>query len=82
MKLSGQSWLIYNILYDKQWHCPIEWGYADGHCKRITDINRELEKQGEKIISEACDCGRHTSKILKRKIVSTEPLPEVQKGLF
>jgi hypothetical protein len=70
MKLSSQAALIYNILLDGEWHCPIEWGYADGHCKRITDINEFLKGTNKKVIGKACFCGRHTSAAVKmRKLV-------------
>lgn len=70
--MNPQATIIYNILLDGQWHCPIEWGYADGHCKRITDINRAVQKDGLKVESKVCDCGRHDSKILKRRLTKME----------
>ncbi len=70
--MSPQVQRIYSILQDRQWHCPQEWGYADGHCKRITDLNRLLAKDGLEIKSEVCDCGQHISKVLKRKIVEIQ----------
>jgi len=72
-ELTPQAEKIYQILSDYNWHCPVEWHYADGHAKRITDINRFLLPQGLKIESKVCDCGRHQSRILKRKIVEIEP---------
>ena len=73
-ELSNQSQIIYDILKDGNWHCPQEWGYADGHTKRITDINDYLRPLNQKIASDWCDCGKHTSKIKKRKIVPIEPI--------
>lgn len=79
-KLNPQAQKIYEILKDMEWHCPKEWGYADGHCKRITDINRYVGQFGEEIDSDVCDCGRHTSKILKRRIkLKSENLPQVER---
>lgn len=72
--MNPQAIKIYEILLDGNWHCPIEWGYADGHTKRITDISRYITPRGQKIASTWCDCGRHTSKVLKRKIVTTSPV--------
>lgn len=80
IKLNPQAQVIYQILRDMQWHCPKEWGYADGHCKRITDINRYIDQFGQEIDSRLCDCGRHTSKILKRRIkLKSENLPQVER---
>lgn len=67
--MNPQATTIYEILKDGNWHCPIEWGYADGHAKRITDINKFLEPQDKKVIGDWCDCGKHKAKVLKRKIV-------------
>ena len=69
MKLTKQASYIYNILSDRQWHCPIDWGFADGHAKRLTDINNFLRDKGLMIESDWCNCGRHASKIKKRRIV-------------
>lgn len=74
--MTPQAEKIYQILADGNWHCPIEWGYADGHTKRITDINRYLAPKGMKIESKVCNCGRHSSKVLMRKIVEIDPKPE------
>lgn len=74
MKLNSQASYIYNILQDRQWHCPTSWNYADGHCKRITDINRYVREFGLKVDSKVCDCGKHTSKILKRRLVEDTTL--------
>jgi len=73
MTLNPQAQRIYEILKDRQSHCPIEWRYADGHAKRITDINRFLAPQGLTIKSEPCKCGRHISRLLKRQIVPLNP---------
>lgn len=70
-ELNPQAQRIYDILKDFQWHCPISWGYADGHTKRITDINEYLAPQGLKVDGGWCDCGRHVSKIKKRRLVSS-----------
>ncbi len=71
--LNPQAQKILNILQDRNWHCPQEWGYADGHCKRITDINKYLFPQDLKIDSKVCDCGNHNGKVFKRRIVLSEP---------
>ena len=68
MSLSKQASYIYNILSDWEWHCPQEWFYQDGHCKRFTDINEFLRPQGLEIDSKWCDCGKHVSKVLARRI--------------
>lgn len=78
MNLNPQAQKIYDILQDRCWHCPIEWGYADGHAKRITDINEYLKPLGLEVKSEWCDCGRHTARIKKRKI--GEKLPYLTEG--
>lgn len=81
-KLTPQAKKILDILLDRLWHCGIDWHFADGHTKRFTDINRFLANQGLKIESAWCDCGRHTTRILKRRIVQTEEwwrLPKYQK---
>ena len=72
MKLNPQAITILNILQDRQWHCPIEWGYADGHTKRITDINEYLKPQGLMVQGDWCNCGRHASKIKRRRIVQLD----------
>lgn len=77
MKLSNQCQRIYDILKDGQFHCPQEWGFSDGHCKRITDLNRQLAFIGQEIRSEVCNCGRHQSKILMRRIADKQKV-EVQ----
>ena len=70
MKLNQQANVIYNILKNGNWHCPIEWNYADGHTKRFTDLNRYLKPLGLVVKGIPCDCGRHTGKpSYKRKIV-------------
>ena len=71
MKLNPQAEKIYEILKNPGWHCPIEWGYADGHTKRITDINEYLKPLGKKIESDWCNCGRHISKIKARRIANS-----------
>lgn len=68
--MNPQAQRIYEILKDEAWHCPMEWGYADGHTKRITDINAYLLSRGQEVKRDWCDCGRHTSKVYKRKIMS------------
>lgn len=68
--LNPQAQKIYQILLDGQWHCPSEWNFADGHCKRITDINNYFKPQGLQVISTICDCGHHTSKVKKRRIAA------------
>ena len=65
---------IYKILSDGEWHCPIEWNYADGHTKRITDINKIIAPEGKVVIGEACDCGRHGSRVKKRRVVNRDTL--------
>jgi hypothetical protein len=82
MSLSKQASYIYNILSDWEWHCGIDWGYSDGHAKRITDINEFLRPQGLEVDSKWCNCGRHVSKVLARRIkaVSSEN-PVAQKFL-
>ncbi len=67
IKLNKNCQRIYNILEDKEWHCPIEWGYADGHCRRFTD----LKQKGFVIESKVCECGRHESKVLARRLIAT-----------
>lgn len=67
--LSPQALRIYELLKDGVWHCPIDWNYADGHTKRITDINNYLKPLGQQIESQWCDCGRHVAKIKKRRLV-------------
>lgn len=67
--MNPQAQKIYSILQDSNFHCPSEWGYADGHCKRITDINKYLAPKGQKVVSAICNCGKHTSKVVARKIV-------------
>jgi hypothetical protein len=67
--LNPQAEKIYYLLQDLAWHCPIDWGYSDGHGKRLTDINRFLAPRGQKLAYDWCDCGRHTAKLKKRKIV-------------
>ena len=69
MKLNPQAIKILDILDTGGWHCCSEWHYADGHCKRISDINEYLKPQGKKVIGEVCKCGRHTAKVYKRMIV-------------
>ena len=78
--MTQQAIKIYEILKDKQWHCPIEWGYADGHAKRITDINNYLKTIGQEINSDWCDCGRHTARVYKRRIIAiSENLPHSER---
>ena len=72
-KLSAQAQRILDILSDGQKHCPISWGYADGHGKRLTDINRYLKPLGKKLDWRWCDCGRHTTKIKMRWIAENAP---------
>lgn len=70
----SQTATLKQILSDRQWHCPIEWNYADGHTKRFTDLNLEFAPEGLKVIGIPCDCGRHTGKVYKRKIVPINSL--------
>lgn len=70
--MNPQAEKIYEILKDGNFHCPREWGYADGHCKRITDINEYLKPLGQEVKSEVCNCGHHNSRIKKRRIVPQE----------
>ena len=70
--MNPQAIKIYEILKDGNFHCPREWGYADGHCKRITDINEYLLPKGQKVDSEVCRCGHHISRLKKRRIVVLE----------
>lgn len=72
MNLNPQAEIIYQILLDGNWHCPKEWNYADGHCKRITDINKFLLPIGKEVDSKRCDCGRHLSGVFKRRIILKE----------
>jgi len=72
-ELSSQAQKILDILSDRQWHCPIDWNWGDGHGKRITDIIRYLEPFNKTIENDWCDCGRHSARILKRRIVSVTP---------
>ena len=73
MNLNPQAIKILVILEDGEKHCPIEWGYADGHGKRFTDITRYLNQFGQKLENDWCDCGRHTTKIKMRWIAPLEP---------
>jgi len=76
--LNPQAQNILDILSDGAWHCRVDWKYSDGGNKRLTDINRYLALKGQKLAWDWCDCGRHTAKIKKRKIVnklSSKPLP-------
>lgn len=68
--MNPQAQKIFEILQDGRWHCPIDWKYADGHGKRLTDINRYLARFGQNLEWAWCDCGRHTTKIKMRRIVS------------
>ena len=73
MTLNPQAQRILDILSDGCWHCAIDWNYSDGHAKRITDISRFIAPT-RKIISDWCDCGRHTAKVKKRKLVDLTPV--------
>ena len=76
--MTPQACKILEILQDGQKHCPIDWRYADGHGKRLTDINRYLRQFGKTLAWDWCDCGRHTTKIKMRWITAILPdqLPE------
>ena|SRR3990167_4650680 len=76
--MTSQAQKILEILQDGQKHCPIDWGYSDGHGKRLTDINRYLKQFGKTLACDWCDCGRHTAKIKMRWLASALPdqLPE------
>jgi hypothetical protein len=67
--LNPQAQRILDILSGGSWHCPIDWKFGDGHGRRLTDINRHLALKGQKLAWDWCDCGRHTARIKKRKIV-------------
>lgn len=73
--LNPQAQKILAILRNGFWHCPIDWGYADGHGKRLTDIKRFVVHEGLKLEWDWCDCGRHTAKLKKRRLV---PIQESQ----
>jgi hypothetical protein len=77
-KLNPQAENILDILSDGMWHCPIDWKYADGHGKRLTDINRYLQENGKQLIWEWCNCGRHTATIKRRRIapITSKPAPQ------
>src|SRR3990167_1462969 len=76
--MTSQAQKILEILQDGQKHCPIDWGYSDGHGKRLTDINRYLKQFGKTLACDWCDCGRHTAKIKMRWLASLpDQLPEV-----
>ena len=74
MNLNPQAQKILEILQDGRKHCPIDWKYADGHGKRLTDINRYLQQFGKTLAWDWCDCGRHTTKIKMRWIIEQNPL--------
>lgn len=78
LQLNPQAEKILDILSDGNKHCPIEWGYADGHGKRFTDISRYLAQFGKTLENDWCDCGRHTAKIKMRWIAEIPKVPEIQ----
>ena len=72
MNLTPQAIKILEILEDGYTHCGIDWGYADGHGRRITDINRYLAPLGKTLAYDWCNCGRHKSKIRMRWVAPLE----------
>lgn len=80
IKLSKACKRIYDILKDGQLHCPNEWNYADGHCKRYTDLNTKLKPLGYAVVPERCNCGIHTSPIMARRLIEIPKNIEIHKS--
>ena len=53
--MNPQAQKILEILEDGGNHCPIDWRWADGHGKRLTDINRYLAESGKTLAWAWCD---------------------------
>ena len=67
---------IVDILRDGEWHCVFSEVLMKDDRRRITDINRKLNKRGYKVQSMECDgrCGtQHASRIVMRRIMKTPP---------
>lgn len=67
---------ILKLLSDGKWHCGNEITslFIKDDRKRIS----ELREKGYNIISELCDCGRHTSNIFKRKLIDKGHKTEIK----